>query len=1116
MSSTSSTQLPESGEDPTATLPDPTSDSAVRFREVLRAEWDQIRLRRERAGHAHPVEPGEIPRDLAGLALSGGGIRSATFNLGVLQEMDRAGALGTFDYLSTVSGGGYTGGWWSAWLRRDGVREGRLFPDVEDTELDRRRRAEAMGGSSAPDGSLSAGIDPIHHLRLFSNYLTPRKGALSADTWRAVTVIARNLVLTWLVLLPALLGIVTVGQLYFTMQPQAVESFVASAPAQPSDQTQAGATGTARGATAARAARERRHEERLRRIQDRAEIAARPLLLLLAMAVVCTLAWMIISPAQVLGKRVDAKAVTAAVFSFLIGLGGLGVAAVVVLTLLRALTDVQIGGGGGLAVWERWMIAGFGLGLLCIAGALIPELVRYRRRRRGSDDQGPLLPADLARNRIVRVHARVLMSFAVLAVVLGVAGFSQDLIWFLFDPASGGPLPDYVKKAGGWGAVLLTLGTSLYTVLRSSPSGKGEAGEEDPGSTSQLVFAVAPVLLVGLLAILMSGLSRRIIVSLGRIPQMDGSPLPVERITPAVLAGAGFCLLLALYETWRDETSGAWRRAGIIAAAVAGALAASLLPPVSSRVIAMLAAGAGVGVLGRIFARWAERKDTLAARGERARSRWAELAVGRGRFVWPVLAVVAGAAGWLWGGDASLERPFLPYVAGLAMAGLVCVGAFTLAETVLAPRYRVRTLVLAGLTYLGLAVMLSLHLRPSTPSVVYSSAAAGIVAIVAAWVVGLGWMADPNQLSIHAFYKARLVRAYMGASNPNREAEQITESAVGDDVPLKELRNCERGAPYHLLNATLNLVGGRDLSTAQRSADSFTLSRDFCGSLRTGYRPTREYMKGKLSLGTAVAVSGAAASPNMGSKTPSAALAMLMSLFNVRLGFWAPTPDRPLWRSAQARLWPYHLLREFLSQTNDLGEYCYLTDGGHFDNTGLYSLVARGCRYIVVVDCGADPAPCFEDIGTAIRRCRIDFRAEITLSVEPFRPASEEHVKEHFVRGEIVYSPEHMEELTGRRESVRGKIVWIKPAVTPADPADLQQYRLQNTVFPQQTTGDQWFDEAQFESYRMLGVQSAQEVFGGVKVPRRASAEEVFDQIGRKKIKAQRIYRAAEPDPVQP
>jgi hypothetical protein len=208
---------------------------------------------------------------------------------------------------------------------------------------------------------------------------------------------------------------------------------------------------------------------------------------------------------------------------------------------------------------------------------------------------------------------------------------------------------------------------------------------------------------------------------------------------------------------------------------------------------------------------------------------------------------------------------------------------------------------------------------------------------------------------------------------------------------------------------------------------------------------------------------------------------MLMALMNVRLGFWAATPNQPRWQTPRPRLWPFYLVREFLSQTNDLSLYCYLTDGGHFDNTGLYALVQRGCRHIVFVDCGADPDPCFSDLGDAIRRCRIDFGAEIDLAVENFRPAEEgglaEKDRTHYVVGEILYSKQHAQDLgwtDTSKEARRGKVVWIKPSLLDDDPAEVQQYSLENKVFPQQTTADQWFDEAQFESYRRLGEACAE------------------------------------------
>jgi hypothetical protein len=216
-----------------------------------------------------------------------------------------------------------------------------------------------------------------------------------------------------------------------------------------------------------------------------------------------------------------------------------------------------------------------------------------------------------------------------------------------------------------------------------------------------------------------------------------------------------------------------------------------------------------------------------------------------------------------------------------------------------------------------------------------------------------------------------------------------------------------------------------------------------------------------------------------------------MTVLNVRLGYWAPTPSRGSWRSPQARLWPFYTLYEFLSQTNDVTNYCYLTDGGHFDNTGVYSLVERGCRYIVVVDNGADPKPCFEDLGDAIRRCKIDFGAEIEIDISCFFKKEDETSKlelarKHFAIGTIKYSREHLLELgwdattLNHAKNREGIIVLIKPSLIKESKAlaDVLQYARQNDDFPQQSTANQWFDEAQFESYRRLGEWSAQQVFG--------------------------------------
>jgi len=93
--------------------------------------------------------------------------------------------LRQFDYLSTVSGGGYIGSWLSAWIARSG------FPAVWSKLVGRRDHPDEEPGE-------------ISWLRAYSNYLTPKLGLFSADTWAAAALYVRNLILNWLVILPAL------------------------------------------------------------------------------------------------------------------------------------------------------------------------------------------------------------------------------------------------------------------------------------------------------------------------------------------------------------------------------------------------------------------------------------------------------------------------------------------------------------------------------------------------------------------------------------------------------------------------------------------------------------------------------------------------------------------------------------------------------------------------------------------------------------------------------------------------------------------------------------------------------------------------------------------------
>src|SRR5262249_29899507 len=156
---------------------------------------------------------------------------------------------------------------------------------------------------------------------------------------------------------------------------------------------------------------------------------------------------------------------------------------------------------------------------------------------------------------------------------------------------------------------------------------------------------------------------------------------------------------------------------------------------------------------------------------------------------------------------------------------------------------------------------------------------------------------------------------------------------------------------------------------------------------------------------------------------------------------------------------------------NDRQEYVYLSDGGHFENLGIYELVRRHCMLIVCVDVDMDPTYQFGDLMNAIERCRVDFGAKINIQTDPLVPSGKSNYsRTSFVIGQIEYKPvEH------QREPQVGLLVLIKPAITRDKSAFIKDYDRNNAKFPHEPTVNQWFDEAQFEAYRLLGLESTLE-----------------------------------------
>src|SRR5262249_19821352 len=158
------------------------------------------------------------------------------------------------------------------------------------------------------------------------------------------------------------------------------------------------------------------------------------------------------------------------------------------------------------------------------------------------------------------------------------------------------------------------------------------------------------------------------------------------------------------------------------------------------------------------------------------------------------------------------------------------------------------------------------------------------------------WRVNINRFSLHALYRNRIIRGFLGASNIKRNPDPFTGFDENDNLRVHEL--WRRGdkikpnnwRPFHVVNMALNLAKREDLAWQERKAESFTSSPLHSGSGKLGYRDSKTYGDGDgISLGTAVAISGAAASPNMGYHS-SPPLALLLTLFNVRLGWWLGNP----------------------------------------------------------------------------------------------------------------------------------------------------------------------------------------------------------------------------------
>jgi hypothetical protein len=915
-------------------------------------ELDEIASSRRRRGIV-PIEQkpeqGRIWRDpyatgrgmdLSGICFSGGGIRSATFNLGVLQALADLRMLREFDYFSTVSGGGYIGAWLAAWTMRTGSIQ------AIEALIQRKRKLNPLGED----------IHPIRWLREYSHYLTPQSGAITTDTLTLVAVYLRNVVLNQVLLLFVFAAMLLFPLLWFPVL-GIVENSQSS----------------------------------------------------LFVAVLLVL-W----------------------FSFCIGF---------CLREFRPQTK--------------------------------PE-PKDRRRYGARFIRGAIVFPAVAGSIVVAV---VLWS--------GTLETKEFAAWALPLSRFFGrwPVTKWLTKST---SLMITFVVTAIGLLIAHWVGSWEPPKARPKSILYVLGVVPPAAVAGLCLE-----SIRRLLQAWTMDTQAGAWTVLVLGPPLVLAAWSGTILtylgvsgLAIGEERREW----WARLG----ALIGAAAAAYLLLTS------------IAVYGPLLI-WRSTSLNLSLAS-----------------VWAVvtgLGLKLGSAGPEAPANGKTSVSTILKNAAMAVAPFVFIGGLFLFLSWGVFR-------LAALGHFGLAVdgdSLLNHYWQSMGEL--NQVRYLLFAACGASALLLGRTLGVNEFSMHNFYKNRLVRAYLAASRSRkqRQPNPFTGFDLDDDISLyrfqtnppilpgdlmgdaavnipasssirpsrfswppkdeertpSELQPSYVG-PFLILNAALNVTKGQDLALQERKAESFTFTPLRCGFQYTRprigmlYQVAREfgycrtesfaYERGP-NIGAAMAISGAAANPNWGSNTRFGT-AFLLTLFNLRLGWWIGNPTGNKSDRSSPRMGLIYLLYNLLGSASSESNYVNLSDGGHFDNSGLYELIRRRCRYIMICDAEQDAHFTFGALGSAIRKARVDFAAEVKIDVRNLIPVAGSNSKCHCAAGEVIYD-----------DQSRGTVIYLKLSLDGGEPTDILEYKKRAPTFPHQTTADQFFSESQFESYRILGYYSALETW---------------------------------------
>jgi hypothetical protein len=957
---------------------------------VKQAELDLI-LGNKKDGH----DP-----QLWGLALSGGGIRSATFALGVLRALAGMDLLRGFHYQSTISGGGYTGAFLQGLIHRSGYDEAfnilkTSVRDVAAPEGDRPAHGNDADSAKESKQAYFDTLQPLLHLREYSNYLSPRKAAFSGDTLGMLGTYVRNVVLIQISLCALFLAI--------CLLPLWLYSWLWEL-----DQTR-----------------------------------SNMFMLLAAIMGICAallLGW-VTTRTRRAEQDNGAGESSRAPYKVAPPSGAVRFASMALIWLLTASVLTA-----AVGLW--------GINQKCYVGPLVSRFVPDLNADSATSNNDVLQKTDATHQNgqpLTKAADKQQKASGSLNPPPGCERIGQsvtripltrdDRMLFLYG---------FGLYAGFWTLWLIFDG--LFD--RRPPS--------DTNLSKEWHYA-------------------RMLVTIG---------------VAGIFLASSLVWLRHIFGAWnQDIFLGLWRAlifgpsvvliavelTGIIHLGLAGAELSDLQREVWARVggktAALTVVGFGVSLAMIMYGAWFYRCDFngditrwmgglawMVSTGSGVIAAYMQRSSDTGR-VSRLTDIVVRVAPWI-------------FLLGLLMA-------ISAAVQISVPLLKIHKNDAAHFLlhnadhYL---IFVGFHLQRAggySPEKIF----AAMVLAVLLWIF-FGYFIDLNKFSMNSFYRNRLVRCYLGASNKRRAPEPTTNFDPKDDIvhldKLAKPRVRNDGDPrplYPLIGTTLNLLAVKQLDWQYRRGASFCLTPGYCGyipppshysatpvgdicariagtSNGNAFGPS---VATRVTLGDAMAISGAAISPNMGYHSSPAAT-FLLTLFDARLGWWLPHPGLRRASDFKTTFYGTWLIREMLGMTSEKGKFIYLSDGGHFENLGIYELVRRECRFILCVDASADPQREFEDLGNAIQKCRTDFGVEITIDVSGLRCNESGQSSRSCAVGKIDYPGK-----------TYGTLLYLKPTLTGTEPNDIGYYAKAHPSFPHEPTYNQFFDEPQFESYRRLG-----------------------------------------------